>query len=629
MKAGGNARLPTDNWLLSLPIRLSTALASAVSLLLGSILGQLRSTDPELAGLCFFAAWVVISFPVLVGASRGLFHQGQGLNPFYLDQFVAIVLLACLADGRYATGALVAIILIFGQLLEERSVRGIREAVEGLSRLSRVSARRIINGCEELADAEALLPGECVRVLPGELIAVDGRVLRGHSAIDQSAVTGESMPVDVGPESHVFAGTLNLSGLIEVETTRVAADTVIGRVCGILESVHEDKPLLARRVDVYLCYYMPAVLMLTAITWILTKDLSRAVSVMVICLPCAFILAGPAVMVAALAVCARLGILVKSPRHFETATTLDTVVFDKTGTLTRGRLAVDRVDAMGNLSVKDALPLARSLASASQHPVARAVAGHLNEAPAEGAAGLTGVIEVAGRGIRGQLDGRDVMIGSAVWLDECGVTLEAGPELGPDSRTVYFVLENQVVLRFGLTDTVRPEARGVVEDLAASGISQTLILTGDHQLAASSVALAVGIADFQAGCLPEQKLAEVRALKRAGRRVLVVGDGVNDALALAAGDLGVAINHSGGHIAVQTADVAILQDNLHRLTEFVQISQRSLRLLNQNLVVSSVIIVAALLLSVLGLMGPLAAALLHEATAFFVLINSARLLRFS
>ena len=306
------ALLNADNWLLSLPVRLSTALVAAVGLLLGLLMARLRPEHPELAGLCFFGAWAIISVPVLAGAARGLLHRGKELNPYYLDQFVAIVLLACLAGERYATGAIVSIILIFGQLLEERSVRGIREAIDGLSRLSRLSARRLRGDTEEVADAETLAVGDRLRVLPGELIPADGRVVRGQSAINQAAITGESLPVDVGPDDDVFAGTLNLSGVILLETSRVATETVIGRVRAILEAATADKPLIARRIDAYLRYYTPAVLMLTAMTWILTKDLDRAVSVLVVCLPCAFVLSGPSVMVAGLAVCARLGILVKT-----------------------------------------------------------------------------------------------------------------------------------------------------------------------------------------------------------------------------------------------------------------------------------------------------------------------------
>jgi Cd2+/Zn2+-exporting ATPase len=627
--------LGADAWLLSLPVRLSTALVAGVALLLGLLMSRLRPGNPELATLGFFAAWLVISVPVLVGAARGLFHQAKELNPYYLDQFVAIVLLACLADGRYATGAIVSIILIFGQLLEERSVRGIREAIDGLSRLSRISARRLRGEAEEAADADTLAVGDRLRVLPGELIPADGRVLRGQSAVNQAAVTGESMPVDVGPGDEVFAGTLNLSGVIELETTRVATETVIGRVRSILEAAPADKPLIARRIDAYLRYYTPVVLMLTAMTWILTKDLSRAVSVLVVCLPCAFVLSGPSVMVAGLAVCARLGILVKTPRHFETATTLDAVVFDKTGTLTRGHLAVELVETYDEFSLAETLPLARRLAAASQHPVARAIAGHFGETGGTGGTpsardsgpAVERVEEVAGRGLRGRVDGVEVMIGSAVWLRENGLAFDTPPEV-EGRRTVFLVLDRRLALRFGLTDTVRPESREVVAALAAAGLDRTMLLTGDHALAAASIAQATGIAQFRAGCLPEEKLDEVRALKREGRRVLVVGDGVNDAPALAGGDLGVAINHSGGHIAVQTADVALLQDNLRGLVHFVQISHRALRLINQNLLVATLIIVVSLLLSALGIVGPLTAALLHETSAFFVLINSARLLRF-
>ncbi|ATC64754.1 hypothetical protein CMV30_12710 [Nibricoccus aquaticus] len=622
--------LPSDRGLLSLPVRLSTALLAALALLLSLLLRQLRSAQPELAGLLAFAAWLVVCIPVFTGAIRGLFHTAKSLNPYYLDQFVAIVLLACLAGGRYATGSIVAIILIFGQLLEERSVRGIREAIEGLGRLSRVSARRLRGLIEEPADADTLQPGDRLRVLPGELIPADGLVLTGHSAVNQSAITGEALPADVAPGSTVFAGTLNLSGVIELETTRASSDTVIGKVRAILEAASTDRPLIARRLDTYLRYYTPAVLMLTAMVWILTRDLDRAVSVLVVCLPCAFVLAGPAVMVAALAVCARLGILVKTPRHFETASTLDTVVYDKTGTLTHGRLIVAETTACDPArSVSDFLPLARALAASSQHPVAHAIASHAltTESPAA-APTASDVQETPGRGLLGRIHGHTLLLGSAAWLRENNITPPPEPPESAGQRTVYATIDGRPALRFLLSDSLRSEARDVVETLGTLGLTRAVLLTGDHAHSAQAIATATGIPRFVANCLPEEKSREVHALRAEGRRVLVVGDGVNDAPALAAADLSIALNNSGSHIAVQTADVAILQPDLRRLVHFIQISRRSLRLINQNLAVSTAIILVALLVSSLGLVGPLTAALLHETSAFFVLLNSSRLLRF-
>ncbi len=619
--------LSSDGGLLSLPVRLSTALIALLALLLGWLLAQLRPGQPELAALFHLAAWLVIAVPVFTGALRGLFHTGATLNPCYLDQFVAIALLGCLAGGRYATGAFVAIILIFGQLLEERSVRGIREAVEGLGKLSRVSARRLRDGLEASVDASSLQPGERLRVLPGELIPADGTVLAGESAVNQSAITGEALPADVAPGATVFAGTLNLSGAIEIQTTRVAADTVIGKVRAILESAGTDRPLIARRLDAYLRYYTPAALMLTAIVWILTRDLDRAVSVLIVCLPCAFVLAGPAVMVAGLAVCARLGILVKTPRHFETACTLDTVVFDKTGTLTHGELTVDEITpcAPGHAD-PDAPALACALAASSQHPVARAIA---QAAPASARPPLvTEAKEQHGRGLSGRFQEKTLLLGSAAWLLDNHVVPPLGPSEAAGQRTVFLAIDGRVVLRFLLRDRLRAEAREVVAALGRLGLENTVLLTGDHAGSAATAASAAGISRVVADCLPEQKAAEVHALKATQRRVLVIGDGGNDSPALAAGDLGIALNNSGSHIAVQTADVAILQSDLRRVLHFLQISRRSLRLSHQNLALATGLILIALVVSGLGLVGPLTAAILHEAGAFIVLLNSARLLRF-
>lgn len=614
----------------SLRVRLGTALVASFALLLSILLRILRPDTPELAALASLFAWLVVAAPVFAGAARGLFHSGPNLNPHYLDQFVALALLGCLADQRYATGALVAIILVFGQILEERSVRGIREAIEGLGRLARVPARRLRpDGTVESAEAETLRPGERLHVLPGELVPADARVLSGASAIDQAAITGESQPVDVRAGDEVFAGTLNLSGPLVLETLRASAETVIGRVHAILASVDGDRPHVSRRVDACLRHYTPAVLMLTGIVWMLTLDLNRAVSVLVVCLPCAFLLSGPSVMVAALAVCSRHGILVKSPRHFETAVTLDTVVFDKTGTLTDGRLGVVATRHIDGALPADSpagpLALAAALARSSQHPVARAVA---RLAPETGAPGPEAVVEVPGRGLRGRFADDTILLGSAVWLEENHVAPPPAESARPGSRTVFFARAGVVELVIELTDSLRGEAPGVVRALAESGLTKAVLLTGDHEPAAQAAATASGIGEWQSRCLPEAKLAAVRALRTEGRRILVVGDGVNDAPALAAGDLSVALNHSGAHIAVQTADVALLHDDLRHLVDFLHISRRALGLVRQNLAVSALFIAVSLALAGLGLAGPLAAALLHELGAAFVLMNSARLLRY-
>lgn len=615
----------------SLRTRLVTVLAAVFALLLSLLLRLLRPDAPELAALASLFAWLVVAAPVFTGAVRGLFEAGPGLNPHYLDQFVALALLGCLAGQRYATGALVAVILVFGQVLEERSVRGIREAVEGLGRLARVPARRVRpDGVAEPAEAETLHAGDRLRVLPGELVPADARVLSGTSAVDQAAITGESQPVDVRAGDEVFAGTLNLSGSLELETLRATGDTVIGRVHAILAAVGRDRPVSSRRVDACLRHYTPAVLMLTGIVWMLSLDLDRAVSVLVVCLPCAFLLSGPSVMVAALAVCSRYGILVKSPRHFETAVTLDAVVFDKTGTLTDGRLGV--VSAL----LPDGRPppsasagpliLAAALARFSQHPVARAVA---RLAPESGAPAPENVTEVPGRGLRGSFAGHSVLLGSATWLEENGVAPPPPPAAPPaGSRTVFFARSGRVELVVELVDALRAEAPDVVRDLVASGLTKTVLLTGDHEPAARAAAESAGIGEWRSRCLPTEKLAAVRTLRAEGRRILVVGDGVNDAPALAAGDLSVALNHSGAHIAVQTADVALLHDNLRHLVDFLRISRQSVHLVRQNITVSALFIAVSLALAGLGLTGPLASALLHEVGAIFVLINSARLLRY-
>ncbi len=630
--------LAQEGGLLSLPVRLASAVVAGLCLILGGLLLAWRPGAPEVANLFFMLGWLAVTGPVLLGAIRGLRYAGEALNPYYLDLFVALVLVACLSGGRLVTGSVVAMILIFGQILEERSVRGIREVIEALGKLSRLHARRVRDGVETAVEAEAVEPGDLVRIWPGERLPTDGVVVRGSSVIDQSTITGESLPKDVGPGDEVFAGTMNLSGQLEIETTRVAESTVIGRVQAILAAAQGDKPLISRRIDLFLKYYTPAVLMLSGMTWILTQSLDRAVSVLVVSLPCAFLLAGPSVIVASLAVCARLGILVKSPRFFEVASTIDAAVFDKTGTLTEGRLAVLSVDWVVPLGVAGGAALAPPewlpvLAGSSQHPVAQAVAselGRLGGGQREGRlAGpvLDDLREVPGRGLGARWRGQVVLLGSAAWLSENGLH---PPEMteNADVRVVFAAAGGAISAIFFLQDTLREEAPEVVRQLAGFGVSETHLLTGDHAAAAARVAGQCALTSWRANCLPEEKRAAVLALREGGRGVMVVGDGVNDAPALAAGHLSVAISHSGSHLAVQTADVALLNGNLWRLIDFTSVSRRALRLINQNLVLAVIFIAVSLVMTFLGWIGPLTSALLHEISTVLVIANSARLLRY-
>ncbi len=607
-----------------LAVRLVLVALGLVFLALSHVATWLRPDQSDVFSLWAMLGLGLAAIPVLFDSLTSLKADGFEATKYYMDQFVALAILACFAIGQYATGTIVAAILIVGQILEEHTTLGVEEAVNSLARLSRVKARRLsAAAAEDLIDAAALVPGDRVRLLPGDTVPADGTVGVGFTTVDQASITGESLPVDVTVGSPVYAGTTNLTGAIEFTVGSTGAATVIGRVTAIVEEAKTSRAPVMRLIDDYTRYYMPLVLILAGFVLFFTREVERAIAVVIVAMPCAFVLASPSAMVAALAVASRLGILVKSSRFFEAARSIDTVVFDKTGTLTTGRLRVVALRPAPGVSESDLLAAAAALEARSTHPVARAVLAAASDRALVVRPAVE-VTEVPGRGVRSG----SLLAGRRSWLEELGLAVPPDPADAAAASVLHVARDGRCLGAVLLADTLRPEAPSVVARLRALGVSEFVMLTGDRAPVAAAVARETGLPRFRADCLPEEKLAEVRALAAAGRRVLVVGDGVNDAPALAAGRLGVAMGAVGSDIAIKTADVALMGHDLRALTRFVALSDRTLRLINQNLLWGLAFIALFVALSALGVVSPIGAAVLHEVSAFFVIFNSARLLRF-
>jgi Cd2+/Zn2+-exporting ATPase len=608
--------------------RLLFVFGGGTCLLLSAIQRWLRPDQLELAVTWGMAGAVLTAVPILLDTLTGLRARNAENSEFYMNQFIMLAVLACFATGQYMTAGIVAIVLLVGHIFEDRSMLGTNEAIQSLLKLSRVGARLLRNGREELVDAEELSTGDIVRVRPGDTVPADGRVLSGFSTMDQASITGESIPVEVERGTSVFAGASNLTGLIEIEVTRTGVQTVLGRVTRIIEEAQHTRAPIIRLTEEYARYYMPLILLIAGFVLFFTRDIQRAISVIVVSIPCAFVLAGPAAMVAALAAASRMGILVKSVRFFEAANDIDTVVFDKTGTLTSAELKVSVIEPCDGIKEDDLLLFAAAIEQHSTHPIAHAVVSAAKER------GLslidsTDLREQHGQGLTGCVNGSKMVIGRASWLRAQRIEL---PQNDDDVSTGLSALHIAIGGNFAgviyLSDTIRAEATRSTSLLRAEGIRHFMILTGDRHNVAKSIASNVGIADFRADCLPEQKLEAIRSLQAEGRKVLVVGDGVNDAPALAAGDLSMAMGVLGSDVAIQTADVALMASDLKRIPHFLELSDKTLRIINQNMLCGFVFVGAAIVLSGVGLVPPIAAVFIHEFGAFFVIFNSARLLRF-
>lgn len=610
------------------PTRQRLLLLFCATALMGAsfITGWLRPDQETVKGTLALLATLIVATPIVRGVITAIRATGFGATQFYMDQYVVLALAACLATGKYMTGGIVAIILLFGQMLEERTTVGVEMALSKLRQLTRIRARRRSGESEEECEASELKPGDEIHIRPGEVVPADATVLTGHALIDQSSITGESMPVEITEGCEIFAGTSNLNGSLHARVTGAGQDTVMGRVQSIIEQAKESEAPIISLAEDYARYYTPLILLIAASVFFFTQDMERAIAVLVVSIPCAFVLASPSAMVSAIASASRLGLLVKSIRHLETARLVDTVVFDKTGTLTRGQLALDKVLVHDeSLTEADVLALAAALEGQSNHPVARAIAEAGNDLDLPP---ITDFTEHSGLGLEGKTAGNHLQIGRSSWLLKNGVPLSFDPTSFTRHSLVLLARNGQHIATFLLADQVREETRDSLARLRLLGIDHFHMLTGDRLEVAQHIAQEVGITHIHAECLPEDKVKHIRELKAAGHRVLVIGDGLNDAPALAEGDVGVAMGSLGNDVTVHTSDVALMSQDLRRLPDLLLLSARTVGIINQNLLCGFAFIILAITLSSLGFVNPIAAAFMHEFSAFFVIFNSARLLRF-
>jgi Cd2+/Zn2+-exporting ATPase len=612
-----------------LKIRLTFVFAATVCLVIHAMWYWLAPLQAEVAAIWSMAACVLAAVPIIRDTIAGVRMKAAENTEFYMNQFITLAVVACFVSGRYTTGGIVAIILLVGHILEDRTMLGASQAIDNLLSLTRTKARRMNkDGSEEEVDAEALQSGDLVLVRPGDTIPADGTVEGGFSSVNQASITGESLPVEVESGAKVFAGTSNLTGALQVRVTNVGDSTVLGRVHHIVEEAQTTRAPIIRLTEEYARYYMPLILIIAGFVLFFTRDLERAISVFVVAIPCTFVMAGPTAMVAALATASRLGILIKSVRFFEAANEVDTVVFDKTGTLTTGQLNVMEIQSAAGFDDATVLAQAASIEQHSSHPVARALVRAAQQKQL--ALIEPGDVEEAhGLGVAGRANGNTVVVGRPAWLTQHRIEHAAALRETESSHSELLVAIDGVYAgSIFLADTVRGESQSVVARLEKQGIEQSIMLTGDRPGVAQSIAAQVGITEFKAGCLPEQKLETVTQLKAGGKSVLVVGDGVNDAPALAAGNLSMAMGALGSDVAIQTADIALMSSDLRRINDFLALSDRTLRVINQNMLCGLLFVGIAIVLSGLGYIPPVAAAFLHEIGAFFVIFNSARLLRF-
>ncbi len=548
-----------------------------------------------------------------------------------VNVFVLVALAATVAIGEFRPAAVIVIIMSVVGALESYALDKTRRSIRDLLNLAPQTATVRRHGLEVTVPVAELQVGDSVVVRPGERIPVDGRVVAGASSVNQAPITGESMPVEKLPGSAVFSGTLNESGRLEIKTEKVGEGTTLARIVHLVQEAQGARAPIQNLADRFTTWFLPTVIVLAVLAFFVTGEIKAAVSVLLVACPCAFAVATPTAVTAGISNMAKRGILIKGGVFLELGHKLDHMLVDKTGTFTFGRPKVMEIVCFDGRTPNDILHLACIAEKYSEHPLGRAIlaAGkdeglsipepdHFNSA--------------AAMGVEARWNDSLIRVGKPTYLKDAGLTItprmdEHVAQQSDQGRTAVLVAHNDEPLGLlAIADEIRPEIPGAIRALKAMGVKRITMLTGDHPKVAAAVARAIGVDDFRAELLPEQKQAFVRQCQAQGQKVAMIGDGVNDAPALALADIGIAMGAAGTDVAIETADVTLMNDNISGVADFMWMSANVLRRIKLNIFFSMIYNVIGLGLSVVGLMTPIVAVIFQEAGCVTVVISSTLLL---
>lgn len=537
---------------------------------------------------------------------------------------------AAIAIGDFFAAGEVAFIMAIGALLEEATTNRAKQGLKKLISLTPAKGRRLKNGSEELIPTEEILTGDVLRILPGETIPVDGTILEGETSVDQSILTGESLPVDKSPGDEVFCGTMNCFGSMDISATKVGENSSLQTLIRMVQDAEKKQAPMQRIADRAASWLVPVALLISILAYLFTGNMVTAVTVLVVFCPCALVLATPTAIMAAIGQAAKHGVIIKSGEALEKMGKVDTIAFDKTGTLTYGRLDVsDVISFDGKTAEEDLLSLAASAESKSEPPLGKAIVAH---AKAERILLLpsTAFQMTPGKGIFARVNGRDILCGNEKYLAEHGVFLDSLAQstlekLRSQGKASVLVAEGSICLGvIALSDVLRPEAGETISRLSDLH-TRTVLLTGDHQKAADYFAQQVGISEVRAELLPEEKVKSIAALQTDHHTVCMIGDGINDAPALKTADVSVAMGSMGSDIAVEAAEIALLRDDISQLPYLKRLSNATVRTIQFSIALSMSINFAAILLSLMGMLTPTTGALVHNAGSCLMVLIAALL----
>lgn len=580
--------------------------------------------------LPFDIAWVAIvlcGIPIVIGSAAAVIRE----HDIKADVLVSIALIASLCIGEYFAAGEVAFIMAIGTLLEDATARKSRKGIEKLIHLTPKTARIRQNGEMKRIPAEQVKAGDTLIVFAGETIACDGVITAGETTVDQSVMTGESIPADKAVGDEVISGTINQFGTFEMRAAKDGGDSSLQRMIRLAGEADANKAPIVKLADRWATWLVAAALGIAGATWLFTGELIRAVTVLVVFCPCAFILATPTAVMAGIGNAARFGILVRSGEALQRFSEIDSVAFDKTGTLTHGRPAVTGMKSYApSLPANELLRLAALAEQHSEHPLGKAILAEYlrrgGKAQEVREFALTG-----GMGVRALVEGRRILAGKADFLKKEGTPLppaahkDANDFLEQGATVVYVSIDGAFAGFLALADSLRPTAKDLIGELKAAGI-HSILLTGDNETTARHIAAQAGLEEVRPNLLPEEKSRAIQAYRSEGKTICMIGDGVNDTLALKTAFAGIAMGGIGSDIAVEAADAVLVGDNIERIPYLFRMAKKSMKRVNFNIAVAMVWNGIAVFLSAAGMLSPVTAALVHNVGSVFVVVSSALLI---
>ncbi|MCZ3366711.1 MULTISPECIES: heavy metal translocating P-type ATPase [Methanobacterium] len=575
--------------------------------------------DPALISI------VISGTPILLEAGEGLITRFD----LKANVLVSIALIASVAIGEYFAAAEIAVIMMIGEILEDRTVRKSQESVKKLIQLTPQTARIMSPAGEKEISIEQVKIGDIILVRPGESIPVDGIIIKGHTSINQSIITGESIPVDKTVGDEAFVGTLNHLGAIEIKARKVGGDTSLAKLIRLVKESEDKKAPVVRITDRVATVIVPLAVLASIVTYLLTRDITRLVTILVVFCPCALVLATPTAIMAGIGNASRKGILIKSGEALENAGRIDTVAFDKTGTVTNGNPEVIDIISLNNRYSKDTvLSLASAAEKFSEHPLGKSVYVKAKEMSLNVAEPQKFKIK-PGKGVTALINGKNVMVGNQKMIGTTEEQSQFIKSYENQGKTVLIVaVENSVIGLITVADKIKNKSPETIQQLKEMGINKILLITGDNKNVAHSIAKQVGIKDVYAEQLPEGKVHVIENHLNDNRKVCMIGDGINDAPALAISDVSVAMGALGADVAIETADIALMSDDTSKIPELIDLSKKVMGTINVNIAAPILINITAIMLAAFGIIGPVTGALIHNIGSVLVVANSSRLIKY-